>query len=332
MKKLINFLMKKEENAKSLTLIVIRMNFSPSSGNSRIVMTYERNVIYSSISFHGIELGHNKLQSIYKESISWINSHGYAPDKASIYYIIKWSKVSQWKSVSKKINKDKFSKIKGFSIYCIDSDISESPGNAALLATVDPINGSLFLGKSTENGLIWSLSSEEYIKNILKGCVPKYAYGFLRESKKGTFFYTCGIIVGLSSDSGRCPDADEVSRITRWGSYGVRACKSPGTVKNAYEIGDLRDLYPWNYLTEAALNRKIEGTALLQWIQENPTRGELKPVGNEGFIWRLTDEQIAATRPAMIEADILFDPRPIEYLDHVTWAREARERLGYRGE
>ncbi|WP_339749252.1 hypothetical protein [uncultured Rubinisphaera sp.] len=286
----------------------------------------------SSIVLHGIKFNCNKLQVILDESLKWMIAHGHKPDLCSYFHKGRWSKLAKFESGIKRITKDKFLAIEGFSLHDLSHNAQKAVSEARFSVITDPINQSLYVGCHTDIGLAWSSISETYINNMIISCNPQYAYGFLRERQKGPYFYTCGIIVGLSSGLGRSNNADEVSRITRWGNYGANAISWAKTNRNAYEIGDLRDLYPWNYLTEPALKRDINGTTLLQWIQASPERGELKPVGNVGFIWRLTDEQIAATRPVMIEADILFDPRPIEYLDHVTWAREARERLGYRGE
>lgn len=288
--------------------------------------------ICSSVVLHGIEFSGERMLAIYELSLGIFESLELQVVKCGIIGNGFSSKLQNYSRCINKIKRAGFSDIKGLELHYFDKAKKESACDSSFIIVMSKSRSSVFIGCNTNITTLFNEQLQEYIEQIISAGDPCYGYGFYRTYDKAPFFYTTGVIAAPKNLLCDGSDSFEPDRITRWGNYGANAKMWAKTDKNVYEIGDLRDLYPWNYLTEPALNRKIEGTTLLQWIQACPECGELKPVGKDGYIWCLTDDQIAATRPAMIEADILFDPRPIEYLDRVTWAREARERLGYRGE
>jgi hypothetical protein len=131
---------------------------------------------------------------------------------------------------------------------------------------------------------------------VVRDFAPMYGIGFRREMDLGPMLYGLGQCVGLNSWGAERADA---VRINRWHSVGM--------VQRVYEKGLLRDVYPWNFLTEPHLNRQVEGVSLRQWIEQNQIRGVLSLVAGDVWLWEVGDSQIPHVRTAMANAGMVFD-------------------------
>ncbi len=101
-------------------------------------------------------------------------------------------------------------------------------------------------------------------------------------------------------------DAFKESReIARWGRDGLE--------EKVYRQGILRDVYPWNFLTEGQLFRVLtiaepttdvgfnglanfETETLEKWILKDPRHGTLIAIGKGVSLWEVRSSEIAAIR------------------------------------
>lgn len=83
-----------------------------------------------------------------------------------------------------------------------------------------------------------------------------------------------------------------------------------------FRDGYFRDLFSWNYLNQAHLDREIEGLRFEDWVNEPSnngsslgkpkTRGTLTPVASGGAVWELTEAEAREVRPRMLRAGLLM--------------------------
>ena len=83
-----------------------------------------------------------------------------------------------------------------------------------------------------------------------------------------------------------------------------------------FKDGYFRDVFKWNYLSKAHLDKQIEGKRFEDWINEQQksngsvlrpkSRGKLTMLENGCAIWELTSAEGAEVRPRMLAADILM--------------------------
>lgn len=79
--------------------------------------------------------------------------------------------------------------------------------------------------------------------------------------------------------------------------------------RQVYMRGELRDVYPWNFLTAPQLNAPVGKQTLEQWIRANPGFGKLIPVTDEMLLWETNEDRIPEARKVLWDAGRIFDYR-----------------------
>ena len=93
--------------------------------------------------------------------------------------------------------------------------------------------------------------------------------------------------------------------------------------------GLLRDIYPWNFVTPAHLERTIDGVTLEQWIGQKPDRGQLSVVESGVVLWKVPDVNLPEIRLALQRSGAIFDwTVHLEGADEHPAAEAARLRRG----
>ncbi len=85
-------------------------------------------------------------------------------------------------------------------------------------------------------------------RTLIGGIYPLYGIGFRREMDLGPFRTVWGDARACSRGGEEKPGGE---RIDKWRTFGIE--------QRVYEKGLLRDVYPWNFLTNLQLSRQIEG-------------------------------------------------------------------------
>jgi hypothetical protein len=122
----------------------------------------------------------------------------------------------------------------------------------------------------------------------------RYGIAYQRDFTKGPGWYAHGVIAGIP----RKPEFDhERSLITKWfHTYG----------KEDYNLGDLRDIYPINFLSSPHLERDVDGQSLKSWILSSPDRGDLKQLNETIWSWHVPEERISSVREDLRNTGILL--------------------------
>lgn len=111
----------------------------------------------------------------------------------------------------------------------------------------------------------------------------KYGYVYQRDFNKGPTWYPYGVISGLERGE------PERKLITKWqDAY----CMPDGE----YKTGDLRDIYPINYLSRAHIDRMILGIRFADWIKSDINHGYLEQLDEDFWSWQVEFDQIDSVR------------------------------------
>ena len=128
---------------------------------------------------------------------------------------------------------------------------------------------------------------------------PTYGTGFTLPRSQGPTFRTMGILYGPIGEDGLT--SEEGDAIGRWLYDGMHQAKSDPTI--------LRDLYPYNLVTDAQLGVDIDGAPLRDWIAADPGRGQLLPWPEGYTLWTIDPASIPATRTALWPTRVLHASR-----------------------
>jgi hypothetical protein len=136
---------------------------------------------------------------------------------------------------------------------------------------------------------IIGICGEQLVKGIfgecLKWSLPAYGIAYSREFEKSPDGYAGGIIAGL----GYSPDEEiESGGISDWMHEQIG--------ERRHLKGMLRDVYRWNFLSEAHLAHPCGSTTLNEWISSDERRGTLEPLGRERHCWSVPENQVALVR------------------------------------
>lgn len=159
-------------------------------------------------------------------------------------------------------------------------NIATASGKGALVTCLDdevgPFNREVF---------------ENLTRDLFLFFKPQYGIFYQREFKKGPSLYSVGIIEGL--DGCKKPeDAKEEDIISEWSRAYV--CS-----QGKYKTGDLRDIYPLNFLSQPHLDQKVGDLTLEQWILSKEAHGELKKLAENFWSWYVKPPYIPFVREAL---------------------------------
>lgn len=135
---------------------------------------------------------------------------------------------------------------------------------------------------------------ERTAKDLSSFFGAQYGYAYQRKFSQGPTFYPYGVHGGNERDS----DEDR-KKITKW-NHEYRM--SDGN----YKTGDLRDLYPYNFLSKAHLDRTVLGMPLKAWIEADPSRGTLTKLTDTLWSWHVDPCHIDAVRDALTPTGLLI--------------------------
>jgi hypothetical protein len=120
----------------------------------------------------------------------------------------------------------------------------------------------------------------------------KYDYGiaYEREIDKGPGWYVHGVIVGLNNKKDPLVK-QERGNISKWlHTYGDPLRR---------HLGDLRDIYPLNFLSKEHLERVVGDQTLKTWIESSLDHGTLVPLTDQLWSWHVPEDKISDIREAL---------------------------------
>lgn len=250
----------------------------------------------SVLAFYGLQFSATRVETSYYHLLDWFDSLGYHPDNLAVSGANFGEKYRPFDGTDRRLRQVGFEKVDGFSLcrvipggviqgqqWCVSANVSSeySLCSAGARCSIAPLPSETMLSVA---------------RGMVRDFTPAYGIGFRREMELGPMLYGMGLCMGLELWG---PERAQAERIDKWYTRGIE--------KRVYEIGFIRDVYPWNFLTEPHLSRQVEGVSLRQWIEQDLNHGALSNLGESVWLWEVKDSQIAHLRSAMQGAEIVFD-------------------------
>lgn len=255
----------------------------------------------SAVVFYGISPEARAAEIFYRTAVEWFASLGHAPDKVSITGPGHSGKLGSFSRGNAKLHKTGFNGIVNF-------EVNSSTPNAVtghdyfLTATYDSADKGMFADVVARSSLA-NLSHTSMLplaRTLAQVLKPAYGIGFTREHRLGPELYAVGICYG-GDDVPTGEAYEEARNISRWCDMGM--------VKQVYREGLLRDVYPWNFLTQPQLTKPVGGVPLERWIQQSMERGKIGPLCDGVVLWEVAEAHLPAVRLALYKAGVIFDWR-----------------------
>jgi hypothetical protein len=120
----------------------------------------------------------------------------------------------------------------------------------------------------------------------------KYGYAYQRKFSQGPLFYPYGVLSGID-------DSEERRQITRWNH--VYRMSDGG-----YHLGQLRDIHPYNFISQAHFDEKVGDQTLREWIDKDPTRGTLTQLSDTLWSWQVDASHIESVRATLAPTGIII--------------------------
>jgi hypothetical protein len=225
----------------------------------------------SVVAYYGIDPGAKAAESFYRMVVQWFTELGHPPDKLSIHSAGQRGKLGAFSRGDAKLRKAGFDGIRGFSLVSTTPEPTTWGGDYYLTASYDGKSDSLFAFVVARSSLA-TLSPASMLpvaRSVAQLLKPVYGIGYRMEHRRGPELYAIGVNhsggVVLTGDA-----YEEACNVSRW-------CDT-GMVKQVYRDGMLRDVYPWNFLTQPQLVKPVGGVSLEQWIRQNARRGTVGPL------------------------------------------------------
>jgi hypothetical protein len=254
----------------------------------------------SAVGYYGLTITSAMKASLKRLTIEWFADYGHAPNEegAAGKGFSKLKKPSP--TIQRKLDRVGYDNLTAFECnYTPPTGVGlkypwmESYFDAAR-------NGVVSFTCKSEIARVPSEGLFRRMRDIAQVIRSAYGIGFRRDVKQYADSYIHGFCAGQDS---RIPEeAEEELVISRWGDIGMNE-------EQVYMKGELRDVYPWNFLTAPQLTAPVGRQTLEQWIRANPGFGTLIPVTDEMLLWETNEERIPEARKILWDAGRIFDYR-----------------------
>jgi len=257
----------------------------------------------SAVVFYGISPNARAAESFYHIIVDWFTALGHPPDRMGISDSSHNGKLTSFARGNAKLHKNGFDGVVGF-------ELSSSTPNAItghgyfLTASYDAGHVGPFADVVARSslGTLSSTSMLPIARTLAQVLKPVYGIGYTMAHKLGPELYAVGINFGSDVPTG---DAyEEACNVSRWCDMGM--------VQEVYRMGILRDVYPWNFLTQPQLAKPVDGLPLEQWIRRGTKRGVLSPLCDGMWLWEIAESNIPEARRTLRQTDVIFDWRKLD--------------------
>jgi hypothetical protein len=239
------------------------------------------------------------MEQFYIEMLDWFRHFGRSPTHSGITGS-EWSgRMGDYERHAGKLRKRGFSGVTAVSL----SELSPH-GNMPLIdwelyTTVCSDASYCVIGLSgrvTDEPVAAIMETARMIVNALH---PIYAIAFPSTRPQGPALYAVGLNFGDRILAGE--EYESALAVSRWGDIGM-----PDQV---YREGLLRDVYPWNFLTEAQLSRRLGDATLKAWIESKGNRGSMRAFHRDVTLWEVLPTELPILRQELNALGAIFDWR-----------------------
>ncbi|HUP80851.1 MAG TPA: hypothetical protein VM260_20035, partial [Pirellula sp.] len=254
--------------------------------------------LVSVVAFYGIEHSAANVETFFDLSLRWFDFVGHKPNlghaiKGNKPRAIPITKIAAWRADAE------WDTITGCGLDAIEPD-----GEKRYPCMITNYDGGLRASHAefVANQSIVSLdrlAMSQVVEEAVRFLKPAYGIGFLREKTKGPWWYAVGINYGPAGERLIGEEYEQAVREGHWGGIGIK--------EQVYRLGYLRNIYPFNFLSQPQLEREIEGFPLREWIAQGSGRGKLTSFAEHMSLWTVEPNQTHEVQQHLERAGIIFD-------------------------
>lgn len=254
---------------------------------------------YSVIAFYGVDSSSIAAANFYGTVTHWCQQLGYPPEKIVVHGPGHSGKCVSFSRINSRLQKVGFDGIQDFEIYSLPSNAKYPMFDYCIDAIYNNDSQSSYAAIAASPHLLQLCTDSTFslAQTIIQDLKPIYGIGYTRERREGPLLYVIGIGQGIGPSSGEAYE----KRVEEghWGGLGME--------RQVYREGVIRDVYPWNFLTNPHLEAKVNNISLQDWIQQDEIRGNLCPLHNGMWLWKVAKQNILTIRSTLWEAKIIFN-------------------------
>lgn len=252
------------------------------------------------VAFYGIQANATTLKSCYVNLIEWFESVECTPNKLAVDGPGFSGKPIEFAGVNSRLYQKGFSEIDFISAYSMLPTGELPTVHWWATAAVRLDNKSYFFVQARSS--VTSLGDDP-LKRLIESCIanlnPAYGIAYHRNHDKGPGLYAIGLNFSTLDNVGVDDNEQEEAAVSKWGQWAM--------ADEVYRDGILRDVYPYNYLTESHLSMRVGKQTLKQWITADESRGTMRKIGEHMTLWQVEQPQINTIRDILFNAGIIFD-------------------------
>jgi hypothetical protein len=270
-----------------------------------MINTHTRSAIANCVALHDFERNPGDLKGWFEYTLAFFDKYGVAPTKASSSGLngVKGKKNILFKNQKKRLESCNFQGIDGLWFAANPPD-HFSDGADVLFSTdlsLSPFPPVLVL--CLDVGIVpWQSETLTSLgQQLAQFFGARYGYVYQRLWIHGPDWYSSGIDGFSGKRFDPQPDAEDCRRNNEWG---LKYCTN-----EKYRTGDLRDVYPLNFLCRAHLERAIGGQTFEAWVKADPSRGRLTPLPDTDpalWAWEVAPEGCEAVREALLPSGMIL--------------------------
>jgi hypothetical protein len=250
------------------------------------------------IAFYGVHPGRRSLVDFFRATVEWFTEIGHPPDKLAVGTPGKFGKQQSFSRAANKLQQFGFDNITTLEITSMLPGGEYPLRDYLLTCTYSALSHYATLEARSSLAALSRSSLDLIAGAVAEAVEPEYGIGYYREHKLGPSFYAIGICKGLSYSE---EDMEAASHISKWGQIGMEL--------KIWKKGLLRDLYPWNFVSELQLSALISGVSLRDWIQSDKRRGSLSSFWNGLTLWEVDEAHLVQVRSELWNSGLIFNWR-----------------------
>ncbi|ODA36607.1 hypothetical protein [Planctopirus hydrillae] len=251
------------------------------------------------MALYGLANAPDNIRMFHENAVEYFRSIGCHPDRISIDGSGFSGKTGDFKKINARFSRATPTEVASISMY------SMLPNGDTPLVDWQAIS---FIDTSSKSCVVVAIHSSfvemndpsfvEFSRTCVSLLSPAYGYLFSQAKDNGPFFYAMGMNFGVPSNF---KTSDSQLAISRWGDVGLE--------QEVYRQGVLRDVFPYNYLSEAHVSRRIGDKTFTQWVDSDSWRGTIRPINEKAWLWRVATGDEPRLSAELNDHGMIFDWR-----------------------
>ena len=254
---------------------------------------------YVAVGFYGIRIATEVLRAWYESALAWFQEKELLPDIGAVGGEGFSGKSLRFVNADRKLRKMEFSDVKWLEVVAMTEDGTDVVKHSVLSIGWSDRIPCVTLEASGAVASLDDVSLFSLMKQWHNQLDASYGIGLAMNQGRGPGFYLAGM--GYHRGDAPPPTSEEIEYERRRGDWGTI-----GTYFKVYNQGVLRDVYPWNFLSDRHVSRDFEGQAFGDWIRKDRARGTLEQVAEGKWFWCVPRGNVQDIRAILWGSNFIF--------------------------